>query len=409
MASWVKNFDSELVCQRISEITIIRDDGTVAYTGFGHTDGFVLLSSMVKLKEGIPSTEKKRIIRKAVNSTAKSGEISPQRLMASLKRAENAYIAQPLIKYRLFSSISVYWTCELKNLEYGGSRITFNPKSLKALECHSTLLKEAKQQFISDLPSNYKRLSVSVSARSTSEAVDSGLDRLDFVRGLWNFWSNRRAGFRTSFGNRQPVNKFILGPIHTLHFPDGSLATDGWWYEPHYQGGIKLYRDSGQISEMYKYTQNARRSITSSNYCKELVNAVLRYVRALDLRNWEDSFLLLWGVLELLTGTLSDSYKTTIRRAASMFTDHEYAQQVLTHLKEGRNRYVHAAVAPDEIETVMYQLKWYVEVLLDFHIRSSYKFKSIPDAAEFMDYPLSNLEISERIRKLEYARKLRST
>jgi len=246
---------------------------------------------------------------------------------------------------------------------------------------------------------------VSVVARSPFEAAEKALDRLDFIRGIWNLWINRGESIRISSGKRIPVNNILLGPIHTLHNRDGKLATESWWYEPQYQGVIKPFNDKSKINNMCKYMTNFRRLLKKSNYASDIIQAVLRYVRALDYRDWDVSFLRLWSVLEFLTGTLSDRYEVTIRRASYMFSNREYNRQILSHLRDYRNKSVHAGSESSEIELLMYQLKNYVEVLLAFHVRNKFKFSSIADAAEFLDLPNDLDLIDRKIGKLRYARK----
>jgi len=269
-------------------------------------------------------------------------------------------------------------------------------------------MNDAKHSISSDLPSNYAVVSVSVTARSTAEAVDKALDRLDFVRGIWNLWKNRGHTIRISSGKRSPVNSILLGPIHTLHHGNGNLATESWWYEPQYQGPVNPYDEKAKIENMYKYMVRFRSHFKKSNYESDLMQAVVRYVRALDSRDWDDSFLRLWGVLEFLTGTLSDSYKVTIRRASYMFADKEYAHLVLSHLRDYRNKSIHAGSESSDIESLMYQLKRYVEALIEFHIGNKFRFSSIADAAEFMDFPNDKALIDRKISKLRYAKQFMS-
>jgi hypothetical protein len=82
-----------------------------------------------------------------------------------------------------------------------------------------------------------------------------------------------------------------------------------------------------------------------------------------------------------------------------MFSDREYAHQVLS------NKSVHAGSESSDIESLMYQLKRYVEVLIKFHVGNKYRFSSIADAAEFMDLPNDKVSIDRKISKLHYAKK----
>ncbi len=255
------------------------------------------------------------------------------------------------------------------------------------------------------MPKDYAAVSVSVVARSTSEAAEKALNRLDFVRGVWNLWNNIRRRIRVSAGKRSPVNSILLAPIHTLHHRDGTLATNAWWWEPQYQGPIKLYNEPKKNKSMFLYMVDFRRHLKKSNYAPDLIHAVVRYVRALDVRDWDNSFLRLWGVLEFLTGTLFDSYKVTIRRASYIYSDREYAHEVLSHLRDFRNKSIHAGSESNDIEALMYQVKRYVEDLLIFHVGSKGRFSSIADAAEFLDSPGDKGLIDRKIRKLRFAKK----
>jgi hypothetical protein len=269
-------------------------------------------------------------------------------------------------------------------------------------------MNDAKHSISSAPPRDYAPVSVSVIARSTAEAANKALDRLDFVRGVWNLWRNLGQTFRKSSGKRKPVNTILLGPIHTLHQSNGELATETWWYEPQYQGPVSLCNEKATIENMYKYMTSFRSHLKKSKYESDIILAVVRYVRALDSQDWDDSFLRLWSVLEFLTGTQSDSYKVTIRRASYMFADKEYEHQILSHLREYRNKSVHAGSESNDIESLVYQLKRYVETLIEFHVGNKFRFSSIADAAEFMDFPIDKALIDRKINKLRYAKQFMS-
>lgn len=221
---------------------------------------------------------------------------------------------------------------------------------------------------------------------------------------MWNLFHNRRQRMRRSFGGpRKPANKFVLGPLHTLHLPDGKLATKSWWFEPEYRGPLAVYNPYKEINEMYKYQDVVRASLRRISYRSDLEASILRYTRALDLGNWEDAFLRLWSVLEHITNSGRDSYTVTFRRTSFLFKQREYARQVLTHLKDYRNRAVHAGSENHEIEILMYQLKNYVEFLLAFHIGNKFGFKDLKQAGEFMDLPSDPELLKSKIHILRNA------
>jgi hypothetical protein len=167
----------------------------------------------------------------------------------------------------------------------------------------------------------------------------------------------------------KPVNNIILGPIHTLHKPSGELAaTEVWWYEPSYLGAIKPFTPKqNEIDSMNESFNYVKKTFKMHKYPQVIHNAIIRYTRALDERDWTTAFIKLWSILELLTDTGKTSYDTTIKRTAFLYKEREYHLQVLQHLKKYRNSSVHLDKGNSEMETYLYQLKNYVETLMGFH------------------------------------------
>ena len=409
MPSWVKDYKPELIAQRMEKTKTISGEGKVSFSGFVHSEHLVLLNSMVELDREVPEVEKRRIISQATFKAGEKGEITSKSILREIGKLEREYLITEKKKYRLVTDISVSRLCQFPKVFFGGSFIVVHARLNKTSQnSRAKLINEAKYSISGDLPSNYAAVSVSVTARSTAEAADKALNRLDFVRGIWNFWKNRGYDFRRSTGKRSPVNSILLGPIHTLHKPDGKLASESWWYEPQYQGPVNLYNKKTKIENMFKFLASFRSHLGKSNYGSDIMQAVVRYVRALDSRDWDVSFLRLWSVLEFLTGTLMDSYKVTIRRASYMFSDKEFAFQVLSHLRDYRNKSVHTGSESSDIESLMYQVKRYVEVLIEFHVSNKFRFSSIAAAAEFMNLPTDKGLIDRKIRKLRYAKEFMS-
>ena len=409
MPSWISNYRPDLIAQRIEKTKSISIEGKVSFSGFAHAQHLVLLNSMVELDREVPEIEKRRIISQATFKAGKRGEITSKSILREIGKLEREYLSTERQKYRLITQISVSRLCQFPKVSFDGSSITVHARLNKTTQISRAKLIDAAKHWISgDLPNDYPAVSVSVIARSTAEAAAKALDRLDFVRGIWNYWKNCRHDFRMSTGRRSPVNSILLGPIHTLHKPDGKLATESWWYEPQYQGPVKLYSKKSEIENLFQFLRKFRRHLGKSNYRSDIVQAVVRYVRALDSRDWDVSFLRLWNVLEILTGTLQGSYKANIKRASNLFSEKEFAFQVLSHLKDYRNKSVHTGLESGDIESIMYQIKKYVEILIEFHVAHKPCFSSIQDAAEFMSLLTDKDSIDKKSRKLRCAKKYMS-
>jgi len=75
---------------------------------------------------------------------------------------------------------------------------------------------------------------VHISAFDASDAFERANDYVDQFRGMLNSLINSSNSINPFADLMQPhaVNKFRRGPFHSVHHPDGSLATEKFWYEP---------------------------------------------------------------------------------------------------------------------------------------------------------------------------------
>ena len=285
--------------------------------------------------------------------------------------------------------------------------MTFHKKlSKKYAQSSTKLLERAKKSFFGEYPQNYLTSQIHISARTVFEAANLALDTIDLIRGIWNLYINQQHNWRMSLGNStEPVNKLILGPVHILHYPGGKLAsTDTWWYEPQYVGPIMPHRFKN-IDKINRYFHKTKLKLNQHPYSKEIEKAIIRYTRALDDRNLNNAFLRLWSVLEFLTNTGKESYDVTIKRASFVFQDREFDEQILKILRDYRNSSIHLDFESREIETYLYQLKFYVESLIRFHLWNMLGVKSLITATDFLNLPTNEVVINERIRMLRNAKK----
>ena len=226
-----------------------------------------------------------------------------------------------------------------------------------------------------------------VDARSKDEAFDLAITAIDEVRGLMNFALNRRTGFRWSSGQRQPVNSLRLGPMHTLHDLTSALATEFFLYEPEFIEPTTLANLDKERDQLRVFLHDARKRSLSSGLYDSACEGIVRYTRALDRRDWRVSFQELWTTLEYLTVTMRASYDVTVRRAAAMYRDHDLMMEIVKHLRDVRNEIVHATAEQPGMESLMYQLKGIVEVLLGLYLSNSHNLRSRDEVAEFLDTP----------------------
>jgi len=154
-----------------------------------------------------------------------------------------------------------------------------------------------------------------------------------------------------------------------------------------------------KLANLYKFQDNARKLVNKNKFKNQIEAALRKYAQALDIRDLENSYLRLWDLLEYLTNTNeNESHKDTVKRTSFFFQEREYAQQVLNHLRDHRNRSVHTGGSNQNIETLLYQLKIFVEVVFEFQIANRFNFSSRKELTQFMNLPG---DVSELKRKKE--------
>lgn len=407
MAKWKQEFNPGELVRSIEKTRIVADDGSISFKGWETKIHDTLLYSMIDFSEEIPEIDGRGIARKSIFDAGKKGEITPKSLLSEVNRNEGNYINLPIQRFVLATSISISQFTKLDRIFIGRIQIIFeNHLPDRFIREAAELRIEAERILYADPPNNYKAVRVHVSAKSHSDAADKALDALDLIRGVWNLYGNIKGISRWSIGGKPiPINMIILGPYHTLHFPSGALAsTSRWWFEPNYLGAVTPHRIENRM-RLDKYTMDIRSRLDKSHYGKLLENAIIRYVRALDERYWNNAFIRLWGVLELLTDTVKKSNEETIKRAAYCHEDYDFTLQILKHLREHRNRSVHADVENSEMESFLYQLKNIIEVLIYFHLGNAYGFKSIKEAGNFLSLPHDKDALNLRVDLANYALK----
>lgn len=405
MAKWRKDSNPDEIAKRLEAAKSGSGAGQVTFSGFEHSEFIIVLGGMIEFAPEIPELEWRKILNKAVFDAGGKGKITSPLLLQSCHKQETEYLRKPLAVFRLLTGVSIASIHSLPSIRIGPSAITFNPKAKVARQHRARLHRDARLSLGFDLPMQYTDILVTVKARSPFEGAQRALDAIDLARATWNLALNRGKSWRISSGRPRPVNDILLCPFHTMHNEDGSLATESWWYDPSYSGPAQPFTDRAKIDRLFAFSKNLRTRIYQSTYADELAGSLVRYVRALDSADLNDAFLRLWSVLEFLTDSTFDPYKVAVRRAAFMFADRDYSVQVLTHLTNHRNRSVHVGTDTDEIESLVYLLKRYVDALLMFHIGNTYKFESRTAAAQFMDLPSRKSQIDKRIRMLRNARK----
>lgn len=403
-ASWKKEYAPNLLVDRLEELRIVRTPNQVSFRGFEFEDVVTVLHSAIKFKEDLPEEQQRQVLVDCVFSVTRSGQLTAQSLLAQINREEKTLANRPVRRFVLATTLSIRYFDSLRSTQLSGHRITFTqflPKPFA--RAHEEAREHSSRVVFGKLPDTrslkaYTSVRVSVQARSEQEAFTAALDTLDLLRGMWNLYFTKWT--RSSGGKREPVNSIVLGPVHSIHEPEGRLASGKFWYEADYVGPLRPQRLNKDYDALRRFEGQIREFLAKSNYRADVEDALRRYARALDFRDWNTSFVQLWGLIEQLTDTSRANYETTIKRILFLCDNRysEFHRQILRHLMNYRNRTVHAGVEAVAIETLLYQLKRYAEVLIHFHLQNSSQFSSIKEAAEeYLSLPSDVNRLRSRI------------
>ncbi|MBE2245146.1 MAG: hypothetical protein IAE86_20530 [Burkholderiaceae bacterium] len=370
-----------------------------------YSDFAIILGGCIDFDPAVPEAEQRRIAMQVAHDSSLPRPITADTLLRACSTLEQDYLSRAPTPQRLLTEISLWWTISVPRTKVGDVALTFKPKLAKAFAARARLATESRGTLGYELPSGYMRVSAHLKARSPHETAERALDALDLVRASWNLALNRGNAWRHTSGRPTPINDIRLSPFHTVHDSAGALATETFWFDPGYSRPAKTFSDKTKFEKILFFATNLRARLRNLSYRDDLERALIRYVRALDSADLNDAFLRLWSLLEYLTDSTHDPFKVATRRAAFMFADRERSQLVLSHLTSHRNRFVHVGSDTEDIESLVFQLKRYVDALLLFHLGNRFRFESRSEAARFMDQPPDKTELRRRQKRILQAQK----
>ncbi len=393
---WADPGAADQVIARLDDLLSLNADGSVGLGWDQESDTAIeMLADLVAFPSDVPARRKRALTQRAVIDSVKTRSLSPNVVINKLQAGTNSYRKLPPRPFILMSTISMRHLHPLSTIRIRNSTLTFSarPPSRFVLPARAT----RGHVHHGDRPRDYASVRVHVREREETAAVDLALDRLDLWRSIWNFFLNS-GRWRVSSHQDKPLNALVLGPIHTLHLPDGKPATDTIWWEPSYVEPLQPAKLDSNLDELRKFERTVRERLRRSYLRAALERLLIRYVRALDESDKNAAFLKLWGVLEELTNTGKASYSVTVRRAAFLWPEPLFRRRLLEHLRELRNRMVHQGHSPDDGERMAQQLKVHVEALLRFLLQRPRLFKSMDEVGHFLDLPPDRSAIARRIR-----------
>ncbi|WP_457767635.1 hypothetical protein [Cyanobium sp. ULC082] len=366
-----------------------------------------ILCGLFRFNDEIPTETRQAAMSKCILGIARSGPKSDIHLARLLRQEEQVYLQTTKTSFVLLSSVSLKYNQQIKRVSAPTATLTFypaRPSSFPLPDGGSVRVKDAT-------PSGYSYVKAHVQARDHWGAAEAALHSLDLLRSLWNLYYNRRISIRETWisdGGWTPVNAVPPGPIHTLHTHAGKLALDGVWWTSYMPKETKPKPIGSEYVNLKKFERFVRNQIRNSHYGHKLEKFLVRYVRALDSYDATTTLINLWSTLEEIAGVKSvgDSSKL-IKRATFLDYKPKQGRLLLEFIRDHRNMIAHAGATPDEIERLIYILKFYVEGLLWYVIRNAQKHICHEDLLGVLDLSVDPDEIRADMQRLKDGLQLR--
>ncbi len=401
-----KNLKPEIILEKIDSAKSIRDDGEVSFKGFIFQNAMTALLSMLDFPKELSSIKKENIIFRAISSAAKDGRLEKLNTLESINTIVKKETSTKNRKFHLLTSLSLKKPLPYKTAKIESCKIRLiegnYPKKYSSRS--ETII---RSMFKTDYatPRNYTNVIVTVQAKDNISAASKCLRGLDIQRAIWCMFAN--ASTELIGDAWKPINRIRHGQIQTVHNHYGKSDINTIWFEPNY---LEITPYSSHNTDLFSDNSKwAASQLEKSKYSNNIKEALLRYVRALDEKDQNTALIRLWGAIECLAAPGNRNYDQITKRCSFLFSEAEYHRQVLEHLREYRNKNVHAGEENDSAKLNCYQLQYYFRELILFHLRNVNEFDNLDEANQYLDLPTNNKLLAQRKVLIDKAIKFRGS
>jgi hypothetical protein len=376
-------FDNPRVLRNFAACRKISTDGGVSFIADEYRFWLPVLVSAIRVREDVGQELKHQCILEVLRDAT----LTLTDWEAFLQRCEEVYerlAGRPKHKFVVVYSITYSGEPFFSRIVDGDVRIQWEPKPNSRFirnvrEARKGLARERQKLKVADEPAYRTSLLVYVSAYDVNDAHTVATDAIDCLRGMLNLFVNSNRGINR-FPRMSPphaINRFRLGPYRTVHNPDGTLATETFWYEHRWLHEMPLM--TGDVSAAENFRKNLQTwwaKLQRSPLKNHIKQGLLRYCRALDLHEAEPSLTEMWSALESLTGTQREKGDLTVDRTVQLFIDRDDARQVANHIRVRHNSTVHAARTLNQHETdaILFHAESLVNRVLFFCLEEGKRF-----------------------------------
>jgi len=358
------------------------------------------LFTMIDFGCDLSSTTKKSFFNKALFESKESNCYSNEKVLARLNKELKNYNKNTKKEFTLLTSLSLTGLCPIQKINLNGCEIRFVIGDFpKKYNSRQSLQKDWNGIFAGLSDYDCKVL-VKTKAKLPEEAVHKALEAVDIFRAFMCIYSSPMMQIKLSSSSKLiPINKILFGGLHSLHGSNGKLEVDYFWYEQNFNRVTEYSTTEEKYSRFKSNCIKSLKSLSESKYDSKIKDALIRYVRAFDDSDRNSVIIKGWGAIETLVAPGENNCDAISKRLSYFFLEREYHKQIIEHLREYRNTTVHAGEALDDADTHCYQLQFYFNRLIQFHIGTARFFESLDEANQYLDLPL-DLNVLKRKKQL---------
>lgn len=390
--------------------TNVSKDGNVSWDMFKATYEEAIIMA-VFIGDGsteLNGTDTQRIVVRALRDEAKaiggSKPILAENFVARANELAAEFYRTPISDFIGVTSISVQ-SMPVGSLPAGDGSIRFltDRRAFRLPKVLADLPERSPYQFHIK-STKYQWVAVPTSGRSWAEALDRFMHSVSLLRAFWTFGiTYGRRSLRFGSGISVPLAAIHIGPVHTLHRPDGEPVSDEfYWRDSDPRPDRETFDPRPEWERLKAFHESIQARLLSLPYRQELENILIRYIGALDSPDYDVASLQMWSLLEAITNTIG-RYEETAKRAAWIWTERTLGKQVVECLRIQRNRFVHVSRASNQPEDGAYLMKGVIEPLIQMLIDNGLNVTSLAEVAEVLALPTDALELARRKSLIETA------
>lgn len=386
-AKWLdqKKLKPQMLMDKMRAISSAHE-GRVAFNAFEKFELDAVLLNIIEFDPKYSFSTRSRFYQQAIQQCAERQLFTAQALIDEVNDQIVRYGRTPEQEYDYIFSLSLYREFPFERLEVNGSKITFMKSGLQR-KYRTRDLHKWKSKF-SPMPDDYLPVRVRCLARDVVDGFEKALYDIDFLRGLLCLLTNSDMQYSIGTPFRGPLNKVILGGMHSAHYPDGQLVNERlFWYErdePSRAALVVLPKNAALFKKNLRWLLGRTQGHPDSSMLKD---AIVRYARAFDSLDRNVTIQKGWAAIESIVSPRQNNADLIVKRCSFMYVDPDYQAQILEHLRFYRNRNVHNGYEIEDLDGHCYHLQGFFREAVLFYLKNKDFFEDIHEANSFLDLP----------------------